>query len=291
MIELINLKKRYPDGTYALKGISAKLPKRVTAVIGRNGAGKTTTIRILSTQLEPSSGTATIGGLDILKDTDKIRRNITSIPQEASPIGFLTSLEHIRAYLIARGLSFKESYSEGMRAMKALELWEARDMPTDTLSGGMKRKLFVAMALAANADTVFLDEPTTGLDPLSRFEVWSAIKQLQGNVILTTHYMDEAKQLAEDVVLIDSGKILERGTVDSLLKRFKSKIRIESVEAKPKVKMQYKIGNTHISYVGKERAEEFIAMGYTVRPITLDDLFIVHGVNLEDSGDAGEEGW
>ncbi len=289
MIELLNLKKRYSDGTYALKGLNLKLEKRLTAVIGRNGAGKTTTIRILSTQLEPSSGTARINGYDILKDTDAIRSRITSIPQEASPIGFLTPLEHMRIYLLARGMTFKGADEEGMKALKALELWKVRNAPTDTLSGGMKRKLFVAMALAANADTVFLDEPTTGLDPLSRFEVWSAIKQLNGSVILTTHYMEEAQQLAEEVVLVDQGQVLERGSVNSLLSSFKGKIRVEMPEGNRSIKMQYRIGTTRLSYVSKKKAEEFIAMGCTVRPITLDDLFIIHGVNLNDEAEGGED--
>jgi ABC-2 type transport system ATP-binding protein len=291
MIELFNLKKRYHDGTYALKGITIRLPKRVTAVIGRNGAGKTTMIRILSTQLEPTSGTATVGGYDILNDTDAIRAHTSSIPQEASPIGFLTPIEHIRIYLLARGMSFKEANAEGSRALKDLELWNAKDTPTDVLSGGMKRKLFVAMALAANADTVFLDEPTTGLDPLSRFEVWAAIKELNGNVILTTHYMDEAQQLADEVVLVDQGKVLERGSVGSLLERFKGKVRVESSDPKPKARMQYKVGTTRISYVKKSMINEFISMGCTVRPITLDDLFIVHGVDLQEEGEGGEGEW
>ncbi len=289
MIELLDLKKRYSDGTYALKGITLKLGKRLTSVIGRNGAGKTTMIRMLSTQLEPTSGTATIGGYDILKDTDAIRARTASIPQEASPIGFLTPWEHMRVYLLARGMSFKGADEEGMKALKALELWKSKDAPTDTLSGGMKRKLFVAMALAADADTVFLDEPTTGLDPLSRFEVWSAIKQLDGNVILTTHYMEEAQQLAEEVVLVDQGRVLERGSVGSLLSGFSGKVRVEISGDKSRVRMQYRIGTTKVSYVKKDKAGEFIAMGCTVRPITLDDLFIVHGVSLDGEGEGGED--
>lgn len=281
MIEIQGLKKRYPNGTYALKGVTAKLGSRVTAVIGRNGAGKTTMVRILSTQLEPSSGSATIDGLDIMDDASKIRARIASIPQEVNAIGFLTPSEHLQMYLTARGMSFHEADSEAARVLKAVELWKARDKPTDTLSGGMKRKMFVAMALASNADTVFLDEPTTGLDPLSRLQVWSAIRQLGGNVLLTTHYMEEAEHLADEVVLVDSGKIIDRGTVPGLLRKFTGRVRVEGPFEGTKIKMQYKIANMGISYVSKNKAEEYVSAGFTVRPVSLEDLFIVHGVELE----------
>jgi ABC-2 type transport system ATP-binding protein len=265
-----------------VRGISIKLPSHTTTFIGRNGAGKTTTIRMLSTQLSPTRGTASINGYDIVRDANKLRSLIANIPQEASPVGWLTSQELLRIYLVARGLSFKSARDEASRALRALELWHSRNTPTDMLSGGMKRKLFVAMALAANADTVFLDEPTTGLDPLSRMQVWSAIRQLDCDIILTTHYMEEAHNLSDEVVLIDSGRILAHGTVPSLLRRFDGRVRVETTSKKHSVRMRYNISGTYISYVGKAEAEELLDEGgYTIKPVTLDDLFIVNGVSLE----------
>ena len=244
----------------------------------RNGAGKTTLLRILSTQLKPSSGTASVAGFDIMKQPDKIRKKIVSIPQEASTLGVLTPIEHLKLYLIARGFSVLQANEEALKALRELEMYDARNKPSDTLSGGMKRKVFVAMALAANADITFLDEPTTGLDPVSRFEVWAAIKNLSGNIVLTTHYMEEAQELAEEVVLVESGEILEKGSVRDLLHKFEGKVRVESLKPDSG---DYQIGRTYVKYVKQEDAEDYIRNGYNVRRITLDDLFVLRGVNLE----------
>jgi ABC-2 type transport system ATP-binding protein len=279
MIEIKRLEKRYSDGNYAIRGITAKFGKRITAVIGRNGAGKTTLMRILSTQLLQSSGSVTINGLDNIRDAKEIRKSIVSIPQEASPLGYLTPMEHLKMYLCARGMSLKDSTREASKALKELELWDARDTPSDMLSGGMKRKIFVAMALAANADTILLDEPTTGLDPISRMEVWSAIKMLRGNILLTTHYMEEASELSDEVVMVEAGKIIATGTVSSLLNKFKGAVRAETTS--PKVKSKYTIGSTKIKYIKLSEAETYAKLGYSIKPITLDDLFVMRGVNLE----------
>jgi ABC-2 type transport system ATP-binding protein len=146
------------------------------------------------------------------------------------------------------------------------------------MSGGMKRKMFVAIALASNADLVFLDEPTTGLDPLSRLEVWSAIKKLSGNVLLTTHYMEEAENLSERVYLQDSGHIIDRGTVKQLLSRFSGKVRVES---QTEISDSFRIGGLYIKYDDLENSESYIREGKNVKKITLDDLFIMRGVDLE----------
>lgn len=279
MIELKGIKKKYGDGAFALRGITTEMDEKVTTVIGRNGAGKTTLMRILSTQLLPTSGIATINGYDVVKEAKKIRKLIVSIPQEASPIGYLTPMEHIKVYLTARGISLHEAEQDASEALKLLELWEARNTPCDMLSGGMKRKVFVAMALAANAEIVFLDEPTTGLDPVSRLEVWSSIKVLKSDLVLTTHYMDEAQELSKKVIMIDEGRIKETGSPAKLLLYFKGKVRVEAPFKDKDAK--YKIGNTYIRYVGISEAEKLIKRGYTIRKPTLDDLFIVNGVELE----------
>ncbi len=278
MIETIDLKKIYDGKIEALRGINLKLEKRFSAIIGKNGAGKTTFVRILSTQLEPTSGRAYINGLDVVKDAKKIRKMIVSIPQEASPIGILTPLELVKMYLIARGMSFHDSGLDAKKALEEVGLEEFANVPTDMLSGGMKRKVFVAMGLASNSELIFLDEPTTGLDPISRFEVWSAIRKLDGRIVLTTHYMEEAENLAEDIVMIDSGKVLEKGNVKELLEKFRGKVRIESY--KP-LDESYKIGDLYIKYVDEKYASEYLSEGFAIRKVTLDDLFIVHGVEYE----------
>ncbi len=278
MIEATKLTKRYKDGTVALNGISFRLDKKITAIIGRNGAGKTTLIRILSTQLAPTSGGALIDGIDVVKNPQAIRNIAVSIPQESKPIEYLTAMDDIRVYLSARGFGFRESKKAAERALKKVGLWEARNKVSYELSGGMKRKIFVAMAVAADADLVFLDEPTTGLDPFSRVEVWSAIKAIRGQVVLTTHYMEEAQALSEDVLMIDSGRIFAHGTVDRLLKPFAGLVRVESQKSG---RSSYRVGNTWISYVKKSTARSFVGKGDVIKPVTLDDLFIKKGVNLE----------
>ena len=278
MIVTDRLSKIYTGGNYALNDLTITASKKVTSIIGRNGAGKTTLIRILSTQLLPTGGGATVGGYDVVTDAREIRKRIVSIPQEAAPIGILTAFEQVKMYLVGRGYSFKEAADSANHALDLLELRDSKHAPTDTLSGGMKRKMFVAMALAANADVVFLDEPTTGLDPLSRLEVWSAIRQIDSTVILTTHYMEEAEQLSNEVILIDMGRSLEQGTPAELVSRFAGKVRVETTE---RCEGCIHVGNISIMYVDRESADEYIDLGYTVRPVTLEDIFISRGVEIE----------
>ena len=278
MIEVENLVKKYSDGVVALKGISFNASKRVTSIIGRNGAGKTTLLRILSTQLMPTSGSVTIKGVDIIRNPDDIRNKIVSIPQEASPIGVLTAFEQVKLYLVGRRFSYLEATREANRSLNEIGLEEFKNTPTDTLSGGMKRKVFVAMALASNAEIVFLDEPTTGLDPLSRMEVWSAIRQIDSHIILTTHYMEEAQELSDEVFLVDAGNIIDRGTVGSLLKKFEGMVRAETT--KP-CNDCIRVSNTYIRYIQKNKVQDYVEKGFTVKNVTLDDLFISRGVSLE----------
>ncbi len=278
MIRTEGLSKVYHDGTKALDGVSLNIDNRFTAIIGRNGAGKTTLVRILSTQLEPSSGRAFIDDLDVIKNADRIRKKVVSIPQEASPIGILTPFEQVKLYLIARGMTSSESSLAAKKSLEDVGLSDSLDKPTDMLSGGTKRKVFVAMALASNAEIVFLDEPTTGLDPISRLEVWAAVRKLDGKIILTTHYMEEAENLSKDVIMIDSGTILERGSVAELLNRFKGRVRIESLNV---IEDAFKVGDLYIKYVNEKEAAEFINKGVTIRRISLDDLFVIRGVTVE----------
>ncbi len=276
MIEITNLSKRYPDGTVALDKLNLRLNKRITTILGRNGAGKTTTIRIMSTQLLPTSGSVRIDDLDVVKDVDMVRDIMSSIPQEIKPMGIANSYDHVAMYLSARGIPSKEIPSLVEKALRDLSLWDVRKKPAADLSGGMRRKVFVAMALASKAEIVFLDEPTTGLDPISRMEVWSAIKKLKSTTILiTTHYMEEAKELSDEVVLIDHGKKLAQGTVEELLKRFKGKVRVDGPTGK------YKIGGTYISYMKEEKAKKLLDKGYSVKQVGLEDLFVIRGDTLE----------
>lgn len=275
MIETINLTKIYPDGTVALDKVSFSFQGRILTLLGRNGAGKTTLTRILSTQLLPTKGQAFVLGYDVVKDAKKIRKLIISIPQESQPVGMSSPFEHVVMFLTAKGFSLKEAEENARKVLKEVGLWEVKDKPSDELSGGMKRKIFVAMALASNSELVFLDEPTTGLDPYSRTEIWSVLKSMRSKVLLTTHYMEEAQELSEEVILLHKGKIIAKGSIDSLLSKFKDKVRVEGVG-------EIKVGNLNLTYVDKEDAKAYLGK-YTVKPVTLEDLFIIYtGENLEE---------
>ncbi|BAB59669.1 ABC transport system ATP-binding protein [Thermoplasma volcanium GSS1] len=278
MIETRSLTKVYKNGNNALKDISLDIGSGITSVIGRNGAGKTTMMRIFSTQLRPTSGSVTINGYDVVKESNKVRKIICSIPQEASPIGVLTPLEQVKMYLVARGLSISSADREARIALSSVGLEESMKAPADTLSGGMKRKVFVAMALSANADIVFLDEPTTGLDPMSRLEVWSLIRNLRSDIVLTTHYMEEAASLSKYIIMVDHGTVIKEGTLKELLSEFDGLIRVESRQPLPD---SSPVGGIYIKYVNASEANEYISMGCDVKNITLDDVFIKERIYLE----------
>ncbi|TRM87381.1 multidrug ABC transporter ATP-binding protein, partial [Sulfolobus sp. A20-N-G8] len=247
----------------------------VITLLGRNGAGKTTLTRILSTQLLPTSGIARVESYDVVRDVRKVRKIIASIPQEAKPVGIASPFEHLVMYLTARGYSIKESEEVSRKVLKEVGLWEVKDKPSDELSGGMKRKIFVAMALASNAEVVLLDEPTTGLDPYSRLEVWSILKSIKSKLVLTTHYMEEAEELSNEVILLNKGKLIAIGSIEDLLSKFKDKVRVEGTG-------DIKVGNLRIQYVERDKAIDFVGK-YVVKPITLEDLFIIYsGESLEE---------
>ncbi|MGC9112705.1 ABC transporter ATP-binding protein [Acidilobus sp.] len=282
MIETENLRKVYPNGVEALKGVSLRLNARVPCIIGRNGAGKTTLVRILSTQLRPTGGRARVLGLDVVADREALRRRICSIPQEARPMGVASPYEHVVMYLVARGWSISEAKQEARRVLKDVGLGDFMNIATDELSGGMKRKVFLAMALAAQAELTFLDEPTAGLDPLSRLETWGAMRQLKSYILLTTHDMEEAQALCEYLVLLDSGRVIAQGTLEELMRPLQGKVRVEGYG-------DISIGGMRISYMTPEEARGLISDGLkvTIRPVNLDDVFIINGIRplSEDEGD------
>jgi ABC-2 type transport system ATP-binding protein len=205
------LDKRFGD-VHALRGLDLAVARgTVSAVLGPNGAGKTTAVRILTTLTRPDAGSATVAGHDLRRDPAAVRRRIGVVGQYASVDGDLTGAENLR--LFARLLRAPRT-----RAAELLErfgLTGAADRPARTYSGGMRRRLDLAAGLITRPEVLFLDEPTTGLDPHSRNEIWDAVRQLteEGTtVLLTTQYLEEADRLADDVVLIDGGRATHNGT-------------------------------------------------------------------------------
>jgi len=204
----------------ALDGIDLTVPRgQVVGLLGPNGAGKTTTVRILSTLLQPTSGTASVAGFDVVKHPDDVRRAIGLTGQYAAVDEYLTGRENLRMFGDLYHLSPTYVKERSAELLEWFDLTEAADRPAKTYSGGMRRRLDLAASLVAQPSILFLDEPTTGLDPRSRLGLWDVITSLvaQGTtVLLTTQYLEEADQLAHDIVVIDHGRVIAHGTSEQL---------------------------------------------------------------------------
>ena len=219
-----HLTKTYRNGEVrALDDLSLDVEEgTVLGVLGPNGAGKTTTVRILATLLKPDSGSATVAGIDVMKHPDKVRELIGLSGQYAAVDETLTGWDNLvmfgRLYHLGKAASIK-------RADELLERFSLTDSarrPIKTYSGGMRRRLDLAASLIVQPKVLFLDEPTTGLDPRGRQEMWQVIQELvKGGVtlLLTTQYLEEADQLADEIAVIDHGKVIARGTSDALKKQ------------------------------------------------------------------------
>ncbi len=211
----------------------------IFSLIGMNGAGKTTLVRILATQLEPTSGTALIDGIDVVKEAKRLREHIATIPQEARTVPWMTPIQTVVSYLLWRGIAYNEAKERGAEALAKVGIEEKRDALNRKLSGGQRRKVMVASVLAAEADITFLDEPTTGLDPISRKELWRSLEELAKGrfLILTTHYLEEAEQLADMIGMLDKGKLIALGSMDQLrgLVKYQYSIRLPVGSAVPKI--------------------------------------------------------
>lgn len=219
VISVKGLKKSYKD-LEVLKGVTFSVPRgQILALLGPNGAGKTTTIRILSTLLEADGGKASINGFDVVEDAGKVRENIGLTGQYAAVDEYLTGEENL--YMMGRlyRLSKKDTKRRTEELLQQVDLVKASKRPVKNYSGGMKRRIDMAMSLIASPPVLFLDEPTTGLDPRSRAGMWDMIRALADGgttILLTTQYMDEADQLADNIVVIDNGKVIAEGTSTEL---------------------------------------------------------------------------
>ena len=221
VIEAYNLSKIYKGTSIpALDNVSLKIDQgQIFTLLGRNGAGKTTFVRICATPLLPTSGTLKVFGYDVISQAENIRKFISIVPQEGRPLRALTPWDHVYNWLKIRGENKAIAKVKTEKILRRFELYKVKDKPAMNLSGGMKQKVLVAMATAVNADLLFLDEPTIGLDPVSRRQVWTLIQDLKKEgktILLTTHYMDEAETLSDKIVIIDNGKIVKEGNINEL---------------------------------------------------------------------------
>ncbi|HYH55908.1 MAG TPA: ATP-binding cassette domain-containing protein [Anseongella sp.] len=217
-----NLRKSFKKLT-VLDGVDFAVARgSILALLGPNGAGKTTTVRILSTLLPPGSGRVLVNGFDVVKQAHDVRSSIGLTGQYAAVDEYLTGDENLqmmgRLYRLHGGKARQRSWE----LLERFDLTEAAARPVKTYSGGMRRRLDLAISLIASPPLIFLDEPTTGLDPRSRLTMWEMVRSLAAGgttILLTTQYMDEADQLADKVVVIDNGKVIADGTIDELKAR------------------------------------------------------------------------
>ena len=214
-IEAIDLVKKFADFT-AVDGISFTVPQgTVLGLLGPNGAGKTTTVRMMTTLTEPTSGTARVAGFDVIREPEQVRRNMGLTGQAATVDELLTGRENIRMIGSLYGLRRRELELLGDRLLQQFSIADAADRVVKGYSGGMRRRLDLAVSLIAAPPVLFLDEPTTGLDPRSRSELWEVLRQLVADgttLLLTTQYLEEADQLADEIVVVDRGRIIAQGT-------------------------------------------------------------------------------
>lgn len=219
-----HLVKSYRNGEVrALDDLSLDVEEgTVLSVLGPNGAGKTTTVRILATLLKPDSGEASVGGIDVIKNPEKVREIIGLSGQYAAVDETLTGWDNLVMFGRLYHLGKQASIHRANELLERFSLTESARRPIKTYSGGMRRRLDLAASLIVRPKVLFLDEPTTGLDPRGRQEMWGVIEELVKDgvtLLLTTQYLEEADQLADEIAVIDHGKVIARGTSDALKKQ------------------------------------------------------------------------
>ena len=306
-IEARHLRKVYPKsppGSAAIDDLSLEIPTgRIYGLIGRNGAGKTTFVRIAATQLEPTSGTVTVLGHNVQGEEREIRPRIACVPQESRPLYFLNVEEVVYLYLKLRGLDSRDARRRTRDVLEELSLTEYRKRSVSRLSGGLRRRAMCAMVLASDAEVLFLDEPTTGLDPIARREVWDALRRAsreQRTIILTTHYLDEAEALSTRLALVERGRVMLEGAPAELRARVQYPYRVVIQGSYPLDELQSlgRVSPVDGGYLvfareaeAREIARRSLERGIRVSmgPVSLEDIFLeVVGRSIESDATSDE---
>jgi ABC-2 type transport system ATP-binding protein len=247
-IEVKGLRKSFKD-TEVLKGVDFEVKQgEIFALLGSNGAGKTTIVRILTTLLKQDGGTATVNGFDVASKPENVRHAISLTGQFAAVDEILTGRENLIMIAKLRHLEHPSQVADDL--LKRFGLTDAADRKPSTYSGGMRRRLDIALSLVGKPQIIFLDEPTTGLDPEARIEVWKIVKELADSgttVFLTTQYLEEAEQLAGRIAILHEGRIIASGTLAELKKLFPS-AKVEYIEKQPTLEEIF------LAIIGKKEA-------------------------------------
>lgn len=280
------LVKRFGD-VVALNGLDLHVPEgTVYGLLGPNGAGKTTAVRILTTLLKPDAGIATVDGLDVVRKPNAVRRVIGLTGQYAAVDEYLTGRENLRMFGDLYHLPPAYVKARSQELLDRFDLAHAADRSLRTYSGGMRRRLDLAASLIAKPRVLFLDEPTTGLDPRSRLGLWEVITDLVADgttVLLTTQYLEEADQLAEEIVVIDHGRVIAQGTSDALKDQVGGD-RLEVVVADP---AQLEAAAAAIRPVATGEVTVDRADARIVAPVTGGSLTLVDAVRALDTAHVG----
>lgn len=247
-IEVKGLRKSFKD-TEVLKGVDFEVKRgEIFALLGSNGAGKTTIVRILTTLLKQDGGTAVVKGFDVASKPDHVRQSISLTGQFAAVDEILTGRENL--IMIAKLRHLKNPRHVADDLLNRFGLNDAADRKVSTYSGGMRRRIDIAMSLVGKPQLIFLDEPTTGLDPEARIETWKIVKELADGgttVFLTTQYLDEAEQLADRIAILHEGRIIANGTLEELKKLYPP-AKVEYVEKQPSLEEIF------LAIIGKKEA-------------------------------------
>jgi ABC-2 type transport system ATP-binding protein len=315
-IEAETITKTYRSGVQALRGVSFQIGwGKIFAYLGRNGSGKTTTVRILTTLARPTSGTAHVAGLDVATDPAAVRRSLGVTMQDAALDDLMTPMEHL--HLVGRlwGYRPEEADRRARELLESFGLIDVADHLIATYSGGMRRRLDIATALFNRPRVVFLDEPTTGLDPQSRRATWSIIRAARDagtTIFLTTQYLEEADELADTVAIVHEGQITASGTVNELKSHFgRTTVQIRVPDA-DRDELRAAIGSHHmetdtdgsvrielhglagesssvIDLLQRVRSRPLRIEGLSVTEASLEDVFVrLTGEDMNRSG--GESG-
>jgi ABC-2 type transport system ATP-binding protein len=287
-IQISGLSKVYKSGTRALAGIdlTSETGKLLT-VIGKNGAGKTTMIRILTTQLMPSSGSARILGFDVVSQPKEVRHHIALVPQEAQTNQSMSPWDYVYYLTMLEGVSSGEARSRAKDALELVGLSEISHKPCYSLSGGERRRAIVAAAVASKAEVLFLDEPTTGMDPIIRRQIWASLRRMveRGQtIVLTTHLMEEAEFVSDRIAIIDQGSIVASGTPGEIKARVNAKARVVIGGNHTTEFGSYgevvKLGDRQILYLDQASDARNVVdlalskgLSAEVSPVTLEDVF------------------
>jgi oleandomycin transport system ATP-binding protein len=269
IIEAEGLVKRF-GGTQALRGVDLAVPRgTVLGVLGPNGAGKTTTVNILSTLLAPDGGSARIGGFDVVRDAARVRRIIGLTGQFASVDDDLTGRQNLELFGTLLDLGRQGARRRATELLEWFDLTDAANRVAKTYSGGMRRRLDLAAGLVGSPEVIFLDEPTTGLDPAKREEMWDVVRMLVAGgstVLLTTQYLEEADALADAITVIDHGRVIAHDTPDGL----KRVVGGQTLEVRPAAASDLPRAAAILAEVSAGETAEEIRKGVLAVPVTDD---------------------